>query len=268
MRISVLDYGYIEVIEAWGSDERIIEAARMSTDKGFLGWLPEVEYKCSNCGYVMMDNEPINKHIRCPTSMCDRELIYKLVHHGDEKLLSYLWRNKHTTPFEMGGMTIEVQAPIFVFREWHRHRTQSYNEFSARYSELPDLFYIPSSERLNTAGDKNNKQATGRAGWKPEYTERVQDIIEAQYRFARDAYVSLLNYGVPREIARVIIPVGQYSKMRASANLWNWLRFLKLRLDEHAQFEIRQYAIAVQEILSNSFPRTMELFVKELENGR
>lgn len=266
MRKTILDFGYVALVETWGSEDRIIEAARMSTGKGFLGWLPEVEYRCSNCGYVMIDNEPVNKHIRCPTSHCDRELIYKLVHHGDEKLLKYLYTNKHTTPFEMAGMTVEIQAPIFVFREWHRHRTQSYNEFSARYSELPDLFYMPNAERLNTAGDKNNKQATGRAGWKPEFTEKVQDIIDSQYRFARDAYVSLLNYGVPREIARVIIPVGQYSKMRASANLWNWLRFLRLRTDEHAQWEIRQYALAIKEILDLSFSRTMELFDKETKH--
>jgi len=86
-QIKVLDHGYIKLVESWGSDERIIEAARMSTEKGFLGWgTPE---------------KP-----------------------GDEKLLGYLYKNKHMTPFEMSGWIIEVQAPIFVFREWHRHRTQ------------------------------------------------------------------------------------------------------------------------------------------------
>src|SRR3990172_2230213 len=112
----VLDAGYIELVEHWGSDERIIEAARMSTGKGFQGW--------------------------------DK----------DEKLLAYLYNNKHATPFEMAGMVIEVKAPIFVFREWHRHRTQSYNEMSARYIPLPDENYIPSVERLMMRGG-TNKQA-------------------------------------------------------------------------------------------------------------
>jgi thymidylate synthase (FAD) len=80
---------------------------------------------------------------------------------GDEKLLRYLYEHKHLTPFEMCGLTIEVQAPIFVFREWHRHRTQSYNELSARYTELPNLFYIPDNERLMAAKQsKKNKQGS------------------------------------------------------------------------------------------------------------
>ena len=97
----VLDHGYLKFIESWGSDERIIEAARMSTAKGFLGWggpcpdLPhDAECRCKGTGQLP----------------------------GDEKLLRFLWENKHQTPFEMAGLTVEVQAPIFVFREWHRHR--------------------------------------------------------------------------------------------------------------------------------------------------
>src|SRR6185503_21212421 len=120
--IKVLDHGYVKLIETWGSDERIIEAARMSTNKGFLGWGTE--------------EKP-----------------------GDEKLLKYLYEHKHHTPFEMAGMIIEVQAPIFVFREWHRHRTQSYNELSARYTPLPDVNYVPSLERISTM-DQKNKQAS------------------------------------------------------------------------------------------------------------
>src|ERR1041385_5991189 len=103
-KITVLDHGYIQLIETWGSDERIVEAARISTNKGFLGW----------------------GTTEAP---------------GDEKLLRYLYEHKHATPFEMAGMIVEVQAPIFVFREWHRHRTQSYNELSARYTLLPDTNY-------------------------------------------------------------------------------------------------------------------------------
>src|SRR5690606_17419484 len=126
--MKVLDHGYVRLVEAWGSDERIIEAARMSTGKGFLGWGPKE------------DGKP-----------------------GDEKLLRYLWEHKHATPFEMAGLIVEVQAPIFVLREWHRHRTQSFNELSARYVPMPDLDYMPTVERVLMPPDGKNKQA-GRIG--------------------------------------------------------------------------------------------------------
>src|SRR5436190_1143352 len=121
-KIKVLDHGYLALVESWGSDERIVEAARMSTDKGFVGW---------------------------GTSDAP----------GDEKLLKFLYENKHATPFEMGGLIVEVQAPIFVFREWHRHRTQSYNELSARYTPLPDVNYVPTVDRLMVNAGTTNKQA-------------------------------------------------------------------------------------------------------------
>jgi thymidylate synthase (FAD) len=135
--IPVLDHGYIKLIESYGSDERIIEAARMSTNKGFQGWGP---FKCDMCagfGQVDENNRPVNGFdLICPR--CKGQSTVP----GDEKLLSYLYSHKHATPFEMAGLIIEVQAPIFVFREWHRHRTQSYNEMSARYTPLPDINYM------------------------------------------------------------------------------------------------------------------------------
>lgn len=225
-RIAVLDHGYIEVVESWGSDERIIEAARMSTDKGFQGW--------GNA------EKP-----------------------GDEKLLAYLWNNKHATPFEMAGLIIEVQAPIFVFREWHRHRTQSYNELSARYTPMPDINYVPSTERLMINAGASNKQA-GTVKGANEMSVRTagwfQDELEAQYRSCENLYQQALKEGVPKELARLVIPVGRYSRMRASANLRNWLAFLTLRNHPAAQWEIRQFASSLATLLAEKFPRTMELF--------
>ncbi len=227
MRRQVLDCGYIEPVEHWGSDERIVEAARMSTDKGFQGW--------------GTTDEP-----------------------GDEKLLRYLWANKHATPFEMAGAIIEVQAPIFVFREWHRHRTQSFNELSARYTPMPDLNYVPSVERMMLNGG-TNKQA-GAAGGAEALTSLTAEYsridIERSYRQAEIDYQTMLARGVPKEIARLVIPVGRYSRMRASANLRNWLAFLTLRNDPAAQWEIRQYAIVLQAILAERFPRTLALFAE------
>jgi thymidylate synthase (FAD) len=100
--------------------------------------------------------------------------------HGDEKLLAFLWDNKHATPFEMAGAIIEVQAPIFVFREWHRHRTQSYNEMSARYTPLPDVNYIPTVERL-LMNSKTNKQA-GTVRGAAEMTQQNAEIYLQQLR--------------------------------------------------------------------------------------
>lgn len=228
-RVQVLDHGYVELIETWGSDERIVEAARMSTGKGFLGWGPRED------GTL-----------------------------GDEKLLKYLWENKHATPFEMGGMVIEVQAPIFVFREWHRHRTQSYNEMSARYVPLPDVNYIPTVERL-LINSKTNKQAgtvTGAEVLDEAGAERYRTALKVMYGAQEELYQRALAMGVPKELARIHLPVGRYSRMRASTCLRNWLAFLTLRQAPGAQWEIRQYANTVGTLIAERFPRTWALFAE------
>lgn len=224
-QILVLDNGYVRFIEAWGSDERIIEAARMSTDKGFVDW----------------------QH--------------------DAKLLSFLYKNKHMTPFEMAGMVLEIKAPIFVFREWHRHRTQSYNEMSARYIPLPDENYLPSSKRIleGIASAGANKQARGHADGSaltvPDILVWLSNLSDV-YERAQAVYEKGLLLGVPKELARLPVPVARYSRMRASANLRNWLSFLELRSAEGAQWEIRQYARAVATFISVQFPRTYTLFAE------
>jgi thymidylate synthase (FAD) len=230
-RVQVLDSGYVELVETWGSDERIIEAARMSTQKGFEGWGPHIDTGAP----------------------------------GDEKLLAYLYENAHATPFEFAGLVIEVQAPIFVFREWHRHRTQSYNEMSARYAPLPNLNYIPSMERLNPIASENNtnKQAgtLNKGQWLThDAAESFRNVLSDMYFQLESVYQSALAQGVPKELARVVIPVGRYSRMRASTCLRNWLAFLTLRMDSNAQWEIRQYANAIGDFIKKSYPRTWELF--------
>lgn len=251
MRTSILDHGYLELVESWGSDERIIEAARMSTNKGFQGWGP-IHNGCELDGDCVALSQPCERG--CETRP------------GDERLLAYLWTNKHATPFEMAGLVIEVQAPIFVFREWHRHRTQSYNELSARYTPLPDVNYVPSLERAMIGVGGPNRQAGTVAGaealtevaaheWLTDL-EALYDTIEAHYQQG-------LRIGIPKELARCPIPVGRYSRMRASANLRNWLAFLTLRTAPNAQWEIRQYANAVAEIVKQRYPRTYALFIGE-----
>ncbi len=240
--MKLLDHGYLEYVEHWGSDERIVEAARMSTGKGFQGWGPIHGDKC-----------PANDGHPCD---CGGDKP------GDEKLLRYLWEHKHATPFEMGGMVIEVQAPIMVFREWHRHRTQSYNEMSARYTPLPDVNYVPTTDRL-LINSKTNKQAGTIKGADvlDEETARLFKLkVSEQYRAQQDLYDWALRVGVPKELARIHVGVGRYSRMRASANLRNWLAFLTLRMAPEAQWEIRQYANAVGDLIATHFPRIWELF--------
>lgn len=250
MKIPVLDHGYVELVEFWGSDKRIIEAARMSTQKGFLGWGP----KCLQCGALAVEGR--YPEGRCPNGVAG-DSTHTMVP-GDEKLLRYLWDNNHATPFEMAGATIEVKAPIFVFREWHRHRTQSYNEMSARYIPLPNENYVPTADRLVLVDDKN-KQAQGATKLNPDAADLWLANLDRIYNLLDATYQAGLQAGIPKEIARVIIPVGRYSAMRASANLRNWLAFLKLRCDPSAQWEIRQYANAVAKILESAFPRTYDI---------
>ena len=132
--MKVLDHGSVELIETWGSDERIIEAARMSTGKGFLGWGP----KCKTCGdtFDAPERDCPNPAPGTPLVDCGRGG-HTFNAPGDEKLLAFLWHNKHATPFEMAGAVIEVQAPIFVFREWHRHRTQCLAGSTELHFDLP-----------------------------------------------------------------------------------------------------------------------------------
>jgi thymidylate synthase (FAD) len=221
---AILDHGSVELIEVWGSDERIIEAARMSTGKGFQGW------------------------------------------EKDAKLLAYLYKHRHMTPFEMCGAVFEIKAPIFVFREWHRHRTQSYNEMSARYIPLPDENYVPSKddviERSRKALESKNKQARslGERAIDPDQAEVWLEMLEDVYERAQKVYDIGIQLGVPKELARLPVTVGRYSKMRASANLRNWLQFLDLRTAPTAQQEIRLYANTVQSLLEDNFPRTMDLW--------
>lgn len=253
-RTQVLDHGYLLKIEHWGSDESIVEAARMSTDKGFLGWGPKT---CPGCDGGMIWTE--ERGIVCDTCKGKGTV------DGDEKLLAYLWNHKHATPFEMAGLVIEVMAPIMVFREWHRHRTQSYNEMSARYTPLPDINYIPTAERCMVVNAKN-KQAGKIAGADELTHEATLDWLEKLrevYNHAQTVYEHGLRIGIPKELARLPVPVGRYSKMRASTNLRNWLAFMTLRSAPDAQWEIRQFSNAIGDLVAETFPRTWALFSKK-----
>lgn len=224
MKVSVLDRGYVELVDFMGSDERIVESARMSVDKGFQGWGTSEKT-------------------------------------GDERLLRYLWVNHHTSPFEQCEASFEVQAPIMVFREWMRHRTQQYNEMSGRYTQMPNIHYVLSPDRVK-AQSSANKQGTGEGKISSHIVEEFLHRIELEQQQIYSTYEWALQQGIAKEVARINTPISRYSKMRAKANLLNWYRFLSLRLPDNAQYEIRQYAEAILAILMDKFPRSTALFVE------
>lgn len=182
---------------------------------------------------------------------------------SDTKLIRFLWRNRHSTPFEAVTVTFEVQAPIFVFRQWHRHRTQSYNELSARYSELPTCFYVPERDAIGLQSTINKQGRTLTPGdASPLQRDLERSALHGASVAAFQVYHMLLAAGWPRELARVVLPLNTYSKMFATANLWNLLHFITLRSDPKAQYEIRVYADAMLELLRPIVPVTIGAFAE------
>ncbi|CAK0742909.1 Flavin-dependent thymidylate synthase [Azospirillaceae bacterium] len=188
----------------------------------------------------------------------------------DRGLIRYLMRNRHTTPFELAVIKLHVRAPIFVTRQWFRHRTASINEYSARYSVLEREFYFPRLEHV-AQQSSNNKQGRG-ASLSGDDAERVLAVLRNDASQCYDHYLELLNEdedgsildpsrpGIARELARMNLPINVMTQFYWQINLWNLLHFLKLRADAHAQFEIRTYAEAILGIVEKWVPHTYEAF--------
>lgn len=210
--IPVLDHGFVRLVDHAGSDLSVVRAARVSYD---AAWRAGEDQG------------------------------------SDERLIRYLWKNQHTTPFEAVTFTFEVKASIFVLRQWMRHRTWSYNELSARYRPLPAEFYVPAPEVI---GEQSGKQ-TRRFDIDPPETRTFEVAV---YRLRCEAafreYDWLLARGWPRELARGVLPLATYSHMFATVNLLNLFRFLTLRCGDHAQYEIRVYAEALVELVELIVP--------------
>lgn len=225
--IQVLNGGYVRLVDHMGNDLSVVRSARVSYDAGWRP--PEID-------------EAVGK---------------------DAKLIHYLMKNHHTSPFESVAFTFEVMAPIFVFRQWHRHRTWSYNEVSARYTELDMGWYIPELEQITTQSVNNKQQRTSTINPNAVLIRQTMDIsIKRSYR----SYLRLLKLGTAREQARIVLPVAMYSKMFATVNLHNLLHnFLMLRDHDHAQQEVRVYAQAMKELITPIVPVTMAAF-DELRN--
>ncbi len=219
--IKVLDRGFVRLVDSMGDDSSIVQAARVSYGKGTK--------KTSE----------------------------------DEALIRYLLRNKHTTPFEMVEFKFHIKAPIFVFRQWHRHRMWSYNEYSGRYSEMKDEFYSPTDSLFTKQNPTNKQGGTNEAipwnDFRSDYRSWEEQFRNQQAR-ARQDYEVYLATGVRKELARINLPLSQYSEMYAKVDLHNLFHFLKLRMDAHAQYEIRVYGDAIAEIVKNVVPIAYKAF--------
>lgn len=178
--------------------------------------------------------------------------------HQDRGLIRYLMRHRHTTPFEMVEFKFHCVLPIFVARQWIRHRTANVNEYSGRYSILPDRFYRPTEAdvRAQSAGNRQGGDEPVDEVTAAEFLAYL-DTIDAQY--AR--YEGLLDRGVTRELARIGLPVNVYTEWYWKCDLHNIFHFLSLRLDRHAQAEIREYALAMLALIEPIVPVACEAFV-------
>ena len=177
----------------------------------------------------------------------------------DKKLISYLLAHDHGTPFEQNSFTFHIKAPILVFRQWHRTRIGvSYNELSARYTEMKDEFYIPKKWRTQ---DAKNKQGSVEANLPDDILSKVLEKNSAQ---SYENYKWYIEQGVAREMARMVLPVNLYSEMYFTCNARSLMFFIRLRSDSHAQWETRQYSHAMAFLFREVMPWTFDAMVAEM----
>ena len=217
---SVLDHGFVRVIDYMGDDAAIVQAARVSYGQG-------------------------TKKSR-----------------DDVGLIRYLMRHWHSTPFEMCEIKLHIKLPVFVARQWIRHRTANVNEYSARYSVLDREFYIPEEENLASQATINH-QGRGQT-LVAEQAKRVLDILKSDSERAYNNYESMLlgedGQGLARELARMNLPMNIYTQWYWKTDLHNLFHFLRLRGDTHAQYEIRVYADTILKIISDWVPIACSAF--------
>lgn len=217
--VKVLDHGFIRVVDYCGNETSVIKAARQSYSA-----------------------DPVP---RKPSE--------------DRNLIRYLVRHRHTTPLEMCELALQVKLPIFVARQWIRHRMANTNELSGRYTELPREFYVPDLTQIKNQST-NNKQGRGeQLGL--EDAQRIRDLMIADANASFDNYDTLLNvYDLARELARTNLPLSTYTTWTWKTDLHNLLHFLSLRLDSHAQYEIRVYADIIWQWIRGWVPEIAEAF--------
>lgn len=218
--IKVLDHGFVRLVDNMGDDLSIVRNARVSYD---------AEWRAG-------EDEG-----------------------SDARLINYLYKNRHSTPFEAVTFTFDIKAPIFVFRQWHRHRTWAYNELSARYKQLPAEMYVPALDQITTQHTDNKQMRTTEQHVESQW---IRQTIERMNLTAYAHYEALIEKGCPRELARGVLPLNTYSHMFGTVNLHNLFHFLKLRDHDHAQYEIRVYAQAMLELIEPIVPVAVAAFRK------
>lgn len=215
----VHDHGYVALMDTFGTDADIAEAARLSYGRG---------------------TKSVNK---------------------DKGLLNYLYKNHHTSPFEMVEMKFQMRLPIFVMRQWVRHRTANLNEYSGRYSIMPRMWYTPAPDRI-LMQDSVNKQGSSGALLAQEQ-EYVSQLIWEVSNNAFNAYEDMIhNRKVSREMARIVLPLNTYTEIVWKMDLNNMLKFLWLRDDSHAQPEIQDYAMVIAAFVEQKFPLTYAAYME------
>jgi thymidylate synthase (FAD) len=178
---------------------------------------------------------------------------------ADEGLIRFLMRDRHGTPFEHNSFRFHIRAPIFVVREWMRHRVSSFNEFSMRYAKATDQFYLPEPDDVRSQVGKPGAYSFEPVS--PEVAETTREQLQAVYEKAYETYQELVELGVARELARCVLPVGAYTEFYWTVNARSLMNFLSLRNAETAQREIRRYAEACERFLEQKMPVTHAAFV-------
>ncbi|MFA5448259.1 MAG: FAD-dependent thymidylate synthase [Sphaerochaeta sp.] len=213
----VLDHGFVRLVDYLGSDERIVQSARVSYGDGTK------------------------------------------TYRQDKGLINYLLRNDHTSPFEQVNFTFHIKMPIFVARQWVRHRTARVNEISGRYSVMKAEHYLPSRDMISMQSE-DNKQARSPEAVSDEVADRVLEILEDDQKRVYENYEELLEMGIARELSRINLPLSLYTEWYWQMDLHNLFHFLRLRIDEHAQYEIRVYAQVILDIIRTVCPIAVEAF--------
>ncbi|HBB25643.1 MAG TPA: FAD-dependent thymidylate synthase [Bacteroidetes bacterium] len=216
------------------------------------------EFRCLDKGFVrlidvMGDDSAIVQAARVSYGSGTKKV------HEDRGLIRYLMRHLHTTPFEMVEFKFHVKLPIFVARQWIRHRTANVNEYSGRYSEMKDEFYVPDADQVR-AQSAMNKQGRADEAFDAERAESIRTSMQQTQDMLYGQYQEMLSTDLAREIARINLPVSNYTEWYWKIDLHNLFHFLRLRIDAHAQYEIRVYGEAMAEIAKAAVPLAYEAF--------
>ncbi len=216
------------------------------------------EFRCLDKGFVrlidvMGDDAAIVQAARVSYGEGTRSVS------DDRKLIRYLMRHRHTSPFEMVEFKFHIKLPIFVARQWIRHRTANVNEYSGRYSIMREEFYLPEPEQLRPQSP-TNKQGRAETPLPPEIARTLADRMRQIQTALYAEYQALLQQNLARELARINLPLSLYTEWYWKIDLHNLFHFLRLRMDEHAQYEIRVYARTIAEIVKVVVPLAWEAF--------